>query len=49
MRCIDCGNKVISGQEYCNRCGAELYKKKRWDETKLDSVLDKLFRLVRAE
>jgi predicted amidophosphoribosyltransferase len=28
MNCNDCGNKIMSWQEYCDRCGADLFKKK---------------------
>ncbi len=27
MYCKDCGNKIKSWQEYCGRCGADLYRK----------------------
>lgn len=43
MHCNDCGNKVNSYQEYCNRCGAELYKKQNRNNPKVNPVFHKLF------
>jgi predicted amidophosphoribosyltransferase len=43
MYCIDCGNKVKSWQEYCDRCGAELFKKKKGDSTAKHPFFSRFF------
>ncbi len=29
LKCKDCGQKNFQWQEYCTRCGAELYRRRR--------------------
>lgn len=49
MYCNDCGNKINSWQEYCNRCGAALYKRLRRDVTRKHSVFSRLLGTDRLE
>jgi predicted amidophosphoribosyltransferase len=43
MYCKDCGNKIKSWQEYCSRCGADLYKRENVKTTKEHTVFVRFF------
>jgi predicted amidophosphoribosyltransferase len=43
MYCNDCGNKIMSWQEYCDRCGADLFKKKPGRSTEKHSFFARFF------
>ncbi|HYH03866.1 MAG TPA: hypothetical protein VEC37_12230 [Bacillota bacterium] len=44
MHCNDCGNKVYSYQEHCNRCGADLNKRKKRNAPQPDPVFGRWFK-----
>jgi len=47
MFCNDCGNKLRSWQEYCGRCGADLFKKEPAGATEQHSVFVRFFRQMK--
>ncbi|NLY75071.1 MAG: hypothetical protein GX075_07175 [Firmicutes bacterium] len=43
MLCKDCGAKIYSWQEYCRRCGADLFKRERRPVSEKHSLMTRFF------
>jgi hypothetical protein len=47
MFCKDCGGKTHSWQEYCKRCGADLFKRNRVPTSDKHSLVTRFFNKAR--
>lgn len=46
MFCNDCGHKLKTWSEYCNRCGADLFQNEKKRASRKHTIFERIFKIL---